>query len=187
MNAPERPVVLAGIKHCGKSTLGHLLARRWKFPFFDTDTELEREFTKRTGKLLSCREIYRELGEDGFRRLEAETIAALTESQTRCVVALGGGAVNNPFLSRETLRELGFGVWIDLDPGIAYPRVVRRGLPPFLASAAEPETEFRRICKEREALFLAFAQLRFRIESDRPAERNAMELAQIIEERGTAE
>jgi len=187
MKKPERPVVLAGIKHCGKSTLGRLLARRWLVPFLDTDTELEREYVRRAGRNLTCREIYRELGEQEFRRLEAEGIERLTFSRGVWVIALGGGAVNNPFLSLETLRALGFGVWIDLDPELAYPRVVRRGLPPFLISAADPEAEFRRICCEREPFFNAFGQLRFRITSDRPAEENAEELAQIIEQKGPAE
>lgn len=187
MKKPERPVVLAGIKHCGKSTLGRLLARRWAIPFLDTDTELERDYARRTGRDLTCREIYRELGEREFRRLEADGIERLAHSRGIWVIALGGGAVNNPFLSLETLRSLGFGVWIDLGPELAYPRVVRRGLPPFLASFADPETEFRRICREREPFFTAFAQLRFRISSERPAERNAEELALTIEEKGTAE
>lgn len=187
MKKPERPVVLAGIKHCGKSTLGRLLARRWLIPFLDTDTELEREFARRTGRTLTCREIYREFGEQEFRRLEAEGIERLAFSRGIWVVALGGGAVNNPFLSLETLRQLGFGVWIDLRPELAYPRVVRRGLPPFLVSAADPEAEFRSICREREPFFKAFAQLRFPIASERPAEQNAEELALIIEQKGTAE
>jgi len=191
MKIPEQPVVLAGIKHCGKSTLGRLLARRWRIPFLDTDLELEREFARRTGKNLDCRHIYRELGEEGFRRLEAEAIEAMALAGPVSVVALGGGVVNNPFLSVEMLRKLGIGVWIDLRPELAFPRVVRRGLPPFLANASDPKAEFFRICREREPFFEAFAQLRFRIDAEQSAERNAEELALVIEHsefvKGTAE
>ena len=64
MNRPTRPVVLAGIKHCGKSTLGRMLARRWNVPLVDTDLELEAEFARRTGRAAGSREIFRELGEE---------------------------------------------------------------------------------------------------------------------------
>ena len=79
MNRPTRPVVLAGIKHCGKSTLGRMLARRWNVPLVDTDAELEAEFARRTGRAAGTREIFRELGEEAFRKLEAEVIRILRQ------------------------------------------------------------------------------------------------------------
>ena len=41
MGELKRSIVLAGIKHCGKSTLGALLARRSGAEFLDTDRMLE--------------------------------------------------------------------------------------------------------------------------------------------------
>ena len=181
MKRPTRPVVLAGIKHCGKSTLGRFLARRWNVPLVDTDAELESEFARRTGRGAGTREIFRELGEEKFRKLEAEVIRILADSPELRVIALGGGVVANRFVEPETLRRLGFGVWLDIRPEIAYPRVLRRGLPPFLASAADPEAEFLRIHREREPGFRAFAELRFPIEAERPAPLVAAELAEQIE------
>ena len=175
MNRPTRPVVLAGIKHCGKSTLGRMLARRWNVPLVDTDAELEAEFARRTGRAAGTREIFRELGE------EADVIRSLADSPEFRVIALGGGVVSNRFVEPETLRRLGLGVWLDIRPEIAYPRVLRRGLPPFLASAADPEAEFLRIHHEREPGFRAFAELRFPIETERPASQVAAELAEQIE------
>ena len=131
---PARSVVLAGIKHCGKTTLGRLLARHWGVPFLDTDAELEAEFAVRHKRSAGFRDIYRELGEEGFRRLEAEVIDALADGGSVRVIALGGGVVANPFLSPDALRKLGFGVWLDLKPEIAYPRILRRGLPPSPAA-----------------------------------------------------
>lgn len=181
MNRPTRPVVLAGIKHCGKSTLGRMLARRWNVPLVDTDAELEAEFARRTGRAAGTREIFRELGEEAFRKLEADVIRSLADSPEFRVIALGGGVVSNRFVEPETLRRLGLGVWLDIRPEIAYPRVLRRGLPPFLASAADPEAEFLRIHHEREPGFRAFAELRFPIETERPAPQVAAELAEQIE------
>ena len=38
----KRSIVLAGIKHCGKSTLGQMLAKRLGRAFIDLDGEIER-------------------------------------------------------------------------------------------------------------------------------------------------
>lgn len=85
------------------------------------------------------------------------------------------------FSHRMHCGSSGFGVWLDLKPEIAYPRILRRGLPPFLAGSADPEAEFRRICREREPKFRAFAELPFGIETEEPAETVAERLASAIE------
>ena len=89
---PARPVVLWGVKHCGKSTLGAALAERWGIPLVDTDRLLEEEFARRNGRSATTREIFRELGEEAFRRFEADTVASLSGGSVCRVIALGGGA-----------------------------------------------------------------------------------------------
>ena len=75
----KRSIVLAGIKHCGKSTLGALLARRYGVAFIDTDRELEERFRAESGRALATREIFRELGAEKFRKFEATVIGALAK------------------------------------------------------------------------------------------------------------
>ena len=67
-----RHVVIGGMKHCGKSTQGKRLAEFWQVPFFDTDTLLEEAYCRVTGKKRTCREIFREEGENFFRQREAD-------------------------------------------------------------------------------------------------------------------
>ncbi len=55
-------VVLFGMKHCGKSTLGRELARRWDCPFFDTDLLIEKRYSEETGKTASVRQIMLDFG-----------------------------------------------------------------------------------------------------------------------------
>ena len=38
-------VILIGMKHCGKSTIGRMLAERWGCPFFDVDPMIEHFLT----------------------------------------------------------------------------------------------------------------------------------------------
>ena len=136
-------IVFVGIKHCGKSTFGKSLAKRWDCVFFDSDTELEKAFYQQSGSRCSCRDIFKILGEEKFREFESEVIRSLISGE-QTVIALGGGAVSNPFVDVETLRQLGHIVWLDVADEIAYRRVERKGLPPFLAESADP---FRSFCE----------------------------------------
>ncbi len=87
----EYPViVLVGPPAVGKSTVGAALATRLGIGFCDVDEVIEAE----QGRAIT--EIFAELGEPGFRRLELDaTLAALSAGG---VVALGGGAVTNAAL-----------------------------------------------------------------------------------------
>lgn len=70
----------------GKSTVGKYLAERLGMDFVDLDEELER----RCG--VSIPFIFREEGEEGFRRRESALIEEFTRAKG-LVVATGGGAV----------------------------------------------------------------------------------------------
>jgi len=79
-------IVLIGFMGAGKSTIGPLLAARLGWHFLDADQQLER----RSGSTVA--NLFSQLGESGFRRLEAETVAELY-GKRELVLALGGGAI----------------------------------------------------------------------------------------------
>ena len=152
--------VFCGIKHCGKSTLGKCLAVALKLPFTDTDTALEKEFLLRTGKKADCRSIFREYGEEYFRKLEADTIRSLSGGCPQ-VFALGGGAASNPYLSEEELKGLGCWIYLDIAPEIAYGRILHRGLPPFLKDADDPQKAFLDLYEKRTPRFRELADMTY--------------------------
>ena len=82
----------------GKSSLGPLLASAQGYAFVDLDEYIE----ENAG--LTIQEIFEQLGEDEFRRVER---AALTESfhWTDTVIALGGGALASGHAMDSALRE----------------------------------------------------------------------------------
>ena len=173
-------IVLVGVKHCGKSTLGRLLAERFGCPFIDSDEELEKAYFLQTGKRLAVRGIFRALGEESFRVLEARSVRALV-SEKRKVIALGGGAVSNPGLAEEDLKALGKIVWLDLPDETAYRRIAAEGLPPFLADAPDPRRRFAEINVERRGRFARLADITFKMDEELAPDEAARRLAVILE------
>ncbi len=176
----QQRLVLGGMKHCGKSTHGKLLAARLGVPFFDTDTLLEERFAALYGRRAGCREIFREAGEAAFRELEAAVIAELAaESGRPQVVALGGGAPANERIVPETWAKLGCFIYLETAPEVAFERVKQGGLPPFLVAAADPYRAFLDLYRDRAAFYRRYAALIIPVAADIPVETVQ---AQILEE-----
>lgn len=100
-------VVLVGPPGSGKSTAAGLVATRLGVTARDTDDDVQRA----AGRSVS--DIFLDQGEEVFRRLERESVAAAVAEHDG-VLAVGGGAVLDA-TTRELLRGL---VVVFLDVGI---------------------------------------------------------------------
>lgn len=87
IRASKENIVLSGMPGSGKSTVGKHLAEALNRKFIDTDEEI----VKRAGKEIT--EIFTEIGNEGFRKLEAEVIACVSRENQGAVIATGGGAI----------------------------------------------------------------------------------------------
>ena len=143
----EKPlhIALAGVKHCGKSTLGKLLAQKCGIAFIDSDIELEKHHSK------STRELFRNVGEDEFRRLEAEELGNIVRdcANSGYVLSLGGGAVSNKFVTDELWNALGVSIMIDVSDKTAESRVFADGIPAYLEKESDPRAALLRINAQR--------------------------------------
>lgn len=156
MTAPV--VVLVGPPGAGKSTVGRLVAERLGVPFRDTDDDVERA----AGKPIA--DIFIDDGEERFRALESDALAAALAGHDG-VLALGGGAVlAEP--SRAALRGHRV-VFLDVGLADAAQRVgLARDRPLLLAN---PRSQLRRLLEERRPLYAEVAT--FTVLTDgRPAE-----------------
>lgn len=179
-----KSIALCGIKHSGKSSVASALAEILQWDFFDTDEFLASLFAARSGRTLSVREIYRELGEMRFRLLEAEAVRILPPGRSGGrVVALGGGVLTNPNFTEDDRASLGFLCWLDTPDSVAYERILRGGLPPFLAKEADPLGSFRKMNDERRLVFRKNADAAVRPEDGASPEDTARTVLSIYRER----
>jgi shikimate kinase len=130
---PAANVILVGFMGAGKSVCGRLLARRLGRCFVETDDMI----VARDGRPIP--EIFRQEGEEAFRRLEGEALEAL-RLKSGDVIATGGGLPCREG-RMEALRELGTVVWLRGDLAELLARASRAGSRPMLSSRTPAEID----------------------------------------------
>ena len=134
----------------GKTTVGRMLARRLKRPFYDSDHEIERRCGVRIPLIFDIE------GETGFRSREAQVIADLCALQG-IVLATGGGVV----LAQENRRQLaahGNVVYLHARPGFLWQRVRHDRNRPLLATP-DPQKRLEDLYAERDPLYRETADI----------------------------
>lgn len=165
-------IILMGIKHCGKSTQGCIISKKLSVPFFDTDDVI----FEMTGK--TPRQIYTELGNEGFQEAEEKACSFLLEkinssAEKNAVIATGGGICGNK-KALDVLKKIGTFVFLKTPERIASFRVLREisvaqdgtllNVPAFIAkknprSVADAKKIFHDFFIERECIYEQLADV----------------------------
>lgn len=165
-------IILMGIKHCGKSTQGRIISKKLSVPFFDTDDVI----FEMTGK--TPRQIYTELGNEGFHKAEEKACSFLLEkinssAEKNAVIATGGGICGNK-KALDVLKKIGTFVFLKTPERIASFRVLREisvaqdgtllNVPAFIAkknprSVADAKKIFHDFFIERECIYEQLADV----------------------------
>jgi len=137
-------IILLGIKHSGKSTVGKALAKKTSFSFYDVDSVIE----EKNG--LSVRALYLERGENGFKTAETAAVRSILESvhsanqQGKCIISTGGGICCNPD-AVSLLKEHGLFVFLDVSEEVSVSRIIensrKSGSYPAYISRHNPKNE----------------------------------------------
>ena len=98
-------ITLIGMPASGKSSVGIVLAKRLGKKFVDTDIVIQ----ERYGKLL--KELIKEYGDDGFRKIEDEVNASL--DVTNSIISPGGSVVYGT-KAMEHLKEISVVIYLEL-------------------------------------------------------------------------
>ncbi len=141
---PARNLFLVGLMGAGKTTIGRLLARRLKRPFYDSDHEVE----LRCGVEIAV--IFDIEGEAGFRVRESQVIADLS-ALDGIVLATGGGAVLDPE-NRRRLAARGTVVYLHALPADLYHRLRDDRRRPLLATP-DPRLRLEQLYAQRDPLY----------------------------------
>ena len=91
----------------GKSSVGKLLATNLGYRFIDTDEEIEKD----TG--LTINEIFKNFGENHFRRLERDKLKELSKLKNLVVATGGGMGANEENIN--LMKRSGLVVWLKID------------------------------------------------------------------------
>ncbi|WP_114417321.1 shikimate kinase AroK [Marinospirillum perlucidum] len=143
-------IILVGPMGAGKSTLGRLLARALKRPFYDSDQVIE----ERCGAGIPW--IFDLEGEEGFRNRETQILGELGLMQG-IVLATGGGAVLRPE-NREQLRQSGLVIFLRTTVDQQLARTRKSTHRPLLQTA-NPRQRLEAMREEREPLYQETAHL----------------------------
>ncbi len=170
---PKTPVVLVGLMGSGKSTVGRLLAERWRVPFIDLDAEIERIAG------LSIAEIFEREGETGFRAREAEVTRA-TAASGPMVIAAGGGWMARPE-TRDAWPDA-LRVWLSVSPREAARRLAMHDVPRPLLANELPEKVLQDLLDRR---LPAYRLSTYTVDtSNRTAAQVAEEIAAVFDRAG---
>lgn len=164
-------VFLIGMPATGKSTVGRLLGKLLKCPFYDSDQEIE----SRSGATISW--IFDVEGEAGFREREEAVLEELT-NMSGVVLATGGGAVlreNN----RRVLSARGQVVLLDSSDRRIRSRTMNDSKRPLLGGADGAAT-IAALRQERLPLYREIADHTF-ITDKQPARGVAKSIVSALE------
>lgn len=157
-------VYLLGFMGSGKTTIGQKLAERLGWDFYDLDDDIERSAGR------SIADIFREQGEEEFRRLEREALderVRIVQSGHAMVLALGGGACLNE-ICLQRLANNGVTVFLDCDFDILSVRVAQFRHRPL---ANDPK-QFRALFEQRRPIY---QRAEFQVDSGCGSEEDVME------------
>ena len=149
-------ILLFGIKHSGKTSIGKLLSQELGWSFSDLDDCIEMRTREEAG--VSIRDFFRVEERSRFFSIERSCLATFLENHPApWILATGGGIIDNT-AALELVPGGTVKILLHSAPEILYERIIRKGLPPFM-SADDPYGSFLSIYNSRTSRYRALADI----------------------------
>jgi len=162
-------IILIGPPGSGKTSVGRILADELNLKAIDTDREIEEKSGKKIG------DIFLEVGETGFRKIEREVVLESLEKQGS-VISLGGGSILDPEVYEQLSMEPKV-VYLEVSISNAAPRVGFNTDRPLLL--ANPRQQWLKLFEERKERYESLA--RYRVCTDnKKAKESALEIKELL-------
>ena len=168
----QRPVFFVGFMGAGKTSVARRLARTCGVSSVDMDTYLERREGKRV------KEIFAEVGEEGFRAIETDVLDELSRKDECLLVSCGGGVVTREE-NRTILRDAGFVVHLKVTVDEAAGRISDKSTRPLFQNLEAARAR----CAERAPLYAGVADVEIDT-AGKSVPRIAREVQRVLEKEG---
>jgi len=142
----SRRIAFIGLRGAGKSTLGRLAADRLGVPFLELNVEIEQ------ASGMPVNEVMALYGQEGYRRLERQSLERIVATSDALVLAVAGGIVSEPETFTYLLRHY-HTIWLKAQPEEHMSRVRAQGDTRPMAGNPAAMEELRTILTSREALY----------------------------------
>lgn len=120
----SKPIFLCGFMGCGKSAVGKALSELCEKTYIDLDRYIEQKENR------SIAQIFEVRGEDYFRKVEKESLEAVS-MLPNTVIALGGGTLQNEERI-EMIKKRGTLIFINASLDVIKERLKRNNKRPML-------------------------------------------------------
>ena len=165
----KQNMILIGMKACGKTTVGKLLAKKLKIQLFEVDREIENKHQKLQNEKLAFREVFQKYGKDYFRNLEISVLKQLAKKikNLSYVLSCGGGTVL-PETNQRIIRKMGMIIFLNTDKKILLTRIIKDGIPAFFPYPDNPKKSLSILMKERLPVYKNLANIIINIKNETP-------------------
>lgn len=134
---------LVGLRGAGKSTLGRSVAAEFQVPFIELNDVVEAKAGMPIGEIIA---LY---GQEGYRKLEADSLTETIKRHHRAVIAVAGGIVSEQTTFSRVLSG-SHTIWLKATAGDHMERVRGQGDIRPINGNPKAMVQLRQILKERE-------------------------------------
>ncbi len=153
-------IILVGMKGCGKTTLGWLLANKMQVSFIDADAYLEKIYEQESGEVLPFREVFKKHGGEYFSVLETKAVRQIAkEFAYRDFVFACGGQTPLRQENQEILSKLGKIVFLEVEKAVLLERILAQGIPAFFSYQDDPARSLDELLAQRVPVYRRLADI----------------------------